>query len=158
MDLRCSNFGCNHVELDNFTDPVSPALQIDDTVDVSDARIPLTSVPATELPTCPRCKSLLRPGVVWFGESLPTLAVDRIDDFLAERQKIDLMLVIGTSAVVYPAAGYIEMARSKGARVAVINTEAPDSVASELRADDWFFQGDAGVIVPRILEPLLGEP
>jgi NAD-dependent SIR2 family protein deacetylase len=65
------------------------------------------------------------------------------------------MLVIGTSSKVYPAAGYTEIARRNGARVAVINMDAEDAIG--LRHGDWFFQGDAGEIVPEILKSVVGE-
>ena len=65
------------------------------------------------------------------------------------------MLVIGTSSVVYPAAGYTEEARRKGARVAVINMDPND--AKGLQRGDWFFQGDAAEIVPELLRGVVGE-
>ena len=68
-----------------------------------------------------------------------------------------MMLVVGTSAVVHPAASYIDIARSRGARVAVVNTEPPNQAASKLHTGDWFFQGDAGVIVPQILYAVIGK-
>lgn len=70
---------------------------------------------------------------------------------------VDLMLVIGTSSRVWPAAGYVDEARDKGARVAVINMDPDDLPGSGLDYGDWFFQGDAGVIVPEILKSVIGE-
>jgi len=75
---------------------------------------------------------------------------------MSDKKGIDLLIVIGTSAQVYPAAGYIASARARGARVAVVNTERPDQEASRLEDGDWFFQGDAAVIVPKMLEPVTG--
>ena len=66
-------------------------------------------------------------------------------------------MVIGTSAKVYPAAGYVDSARAKGARVAVINMDPGDIPASGMRSGDWFFQGDAGEIMPEILKSVIGE-
>lgn len=74
-----------------------------------------------------------------------------------DKAGIDLILVIGTSASVYPAAGYIQSARHKGARVAIVNMERPDTQASKLKEGDWFFQGDAGEIIPKILEGVVGK-
>lgn len=71
--------------------------------------------------------------------------------------KIDLMLVIGTSSRVWPAAGYAEQARAKGARVAVVNMDPNDMGKGTFTSKDWFFQGDAGVIVPEILKSVTGE-
>ncbi|MCJ1478420.1 hypothetical protein MMC13_007100, partial [Lambiella insularis] len=123
-------------------------------LDVSDDRIPLPQIDENDLPRCPKCKrDILRPGVVWFGEMLPQDTLQAVDDFIGESETIDLMLVIGTSAKVYPAAGYVNAARQKGARVAVINTDRADvpKVQNGLRSDDWIFEGDAGVVIPEIL-------
>jgi NAD-dependent deacetylase sirtuin 5 len=71
-----------------------------------------------------------------------------------------LILVIGTTATVWPAAGYVSEATSKGAKVAVINMDGLDGelgAASNLRDDDFLFQGDASKILPEILKPIIGE-
>lgn len=91
--------------------------------------------------------------MVWFGEMLPQRTVAAIDDFVAAGDRVDLLLVIGTSSTVYPAAGYVGRARARGARVAVVNVERTDA----LQDGDWFFQGDAGVVVPELLRPVVGE-
>lgn len=70
------------------------------------------------------------------------------------------MLVIGTSSRVYPAAEYVDTARGHGARVAVINIDPNDLAGRRskgLTPRDWFFQGDASVIVPEILKPVIGD-
>lgn len=124
--------------------------------DIADINVPIPDVSREELPHCPKCKhELLRPGVVWFGESLPTSTMSEIDRFIHTAEPIDLMLVIGTSSVVYPAAGYTQIARAKGARVAVINPDPND--ARGLTKRDWFFQGDAAAIVPELLKSVIGE-
>jgi len=125
-------------------------------VDISDVNVPIPTVKHEDLPQCPSCKkNLLRPGVVWFGENLPETAVDAVDAFFNPEDKVDLMLVIGTSSKVYPAAGYALKARKLGARVAVINMDPAD--ATVLTDKDWFFEGDAAVIVPEILKSVIGE-
>ncbi|KAI4097759.1 MAG: hypothetical protein LQ344_000031 [Seirophora lacunosa] len=125
-------------------------------VDISDAEIPMPSIPAERLPRCPKCKTgLLRPGVVWFGEALPTKTMDAVDRFV-EEGKIDLMLVIGTSAQVFPAARYVWEARAKGARVAVFNMDKQDGKKG-LTKQDWLFHGDAGILLPQLLETVIGE-
>ena len=129
-------------------------------LDISDDRVQLPQIPHEELPQCPKCgDGLLRPGVVWFGESLPSKTIKAVDKFIDEPRNIDLILVIGTSAKVYPAAGYVDEARAKGARVAVINMDRTDMPGgrSGLRANDWFFEGDAAKILPQILEPIIGD-
>lgn len=171
FDIKCTNYDCDFVDKDNFTDPVVPALQIprdlndpSKEADISSAAVQLQKIPVDQLPHCPKCaKGLLRPGVVWFGEPLPLKTLQAVDHWLycsgggGKTEKIDLMLVVGTSAAVYPAAGYIAKARNAGAKVAVINTEPPDQVAGKLQPGDWFFQGDAGKILPQILEPVIGS-
>ncbi|KAI9657872.1 MAG: hypothetical protein M1831_004108 [Alyxoria varia] len=165
FDIRCTGFDCDYTEKDNFKDPIVPALDIpkdpsqpDGEYDISNAEVPLRNITPTELPHCPKCKhNLLRPGVVWFGESLPASTLERVDAWMHGPDKIDLLLVVGTSALVYPAAGYIAKAKARGARVAVINTERPDKGASNLKPGDWFFQGDAGSLVPQILESVTGQ-
>ncbi|KAB8219420.1 DHS-like NAD/FAD-binding domain-containing protein [Aspergillus novoparasiticus] len=126
-------------------------------VDISDGRVPLAPLSSDVLPHCPECKDgLLRPGVVWFGESLPSQTLDMVDSWMRSGP-IDLILVIGTSSRVYPAAGYVDKARARGARVAVVNMDRNDVGSSGLKPGDWFFQGDAGTIVPEILKETIGE-
>ena len=74
-------------------------------------------------PRCGRCGNLVRPGVVWFGEMLPPGAMEA-----AERaaQACDVMLVVGTSGAVWPAAGLAGMARRSGAHVAIVNPHASE--------------------------------
>ncbi|KAI5274903.1 SIR2 family histone deacetylase [Aureobasidium subglaciale] len=172
FNVKCTSFYCSY-HAENFTDPIVPALAIpfdgsDPTtkdaleerkeMDISDADVRLPSLKMTDLPKCPEChQGLLRPGVVWFGESLPSKVLNTVDTFINDSSKIDLILVIGTSARVYPAAGYVDDARAKGARVAVINADAEDIPAGGLGDKDWFFEGDAAQIVPNILRSVIGE-
>jgi NAD+-dependent protein deacetylase sirtuin 5 len=129
-------------------------------LDISDASVPIPKLTYNDLPRCPKCKEkLLRPGVVWFGEFLPEHTITAVEEWINSPPRIDLMLVIGTSAKVWPAAGYIDKARAKGARVAVVNMDPNDvpGASMGIREVDWFFQGDAGVIVPEILKSVIGE-
>lgn len=127
-------------------------------LDISDENVPLPALSRDVLPHCPECKEgLLRPGVVWFGESLPLHTLEMVDNWLHSGPGVDLILVIGTSARVYPAAGYVDKARARGARVAVVNMDRNDVGYSGLKEGDWFFQGDAGVIVPEILKGVIGD-
>lgn len=67
-------------------------------------------------------------------------------------------MVIGTTAQVYPAAGYVTKARNKGARVAVINVDGGDlGAAGNLGTGDFLFEGNAADILPEILKPVIGE-
>lgn len=129
-------------------------------VDISDERNPIPELASADLPHCPKCKDgLLRPGVVWFGESLPMDTLTAVDTWIEAAPKIDLMLVIGTSSRVWPAAGYVDTAREKGARVAVVNMDPSDIPGRRggLDQGDWFFEGDAGAIVPEILKSVIGD-
>jgi NAD-dependent deacetylase sirtuin 5 len=61
---------------------------------------------------------------------------------------------------VYPAASYVNQARERGARIAVVNMDGLDGelgAASNLRRGDFLFQGDAAKILPEILKPVIGE-
>lgn len=69
-------------------------------------------------PHCPDCGARLRPGVVWFREPLPEDNLRRAEQ---AAQNCDVMLVIGTSGVVYPAAGLVETALAFGAKLIEIN-------------------------------------
>ena len=69
-----------------------------------DATAPFGDVP----PRC-ACGALLRPDVVWFGEMLPSGAMERAAELIRDA---DLLLVIGTSGIVYPAAGLVAVHRS----------------------------------------------
>lgn len=101
-------------------------------------------VPIAILPICRHCKGLLRPHIVWFGESLFPSDLARCASAL---QSCDVLLVIGTSGVVYPAAGFATVAKEAGAFVAEINLEPTPH--SELV--DLSLQGRAKDLVPLLL-------
>ena len=87
---------------------------------------------------------MLRPGVVWFGEPLPQ---DVWASAEAAARCCDLLFVIGTSAVVYPAAGLAHLAKASGARVIEINVaETP-----LLRDIDKFLLGPSGELLPQLI-------
>jgi NAD-dependent deacetylase len=104
-------------------------------------RIDLAAPPA--LRACPRCGAPLRPAVVWFGEALQTEDLQRA----VERCQCDVLLVVGTSATVHPAAGLIDVARSAGAEIVIVNT-APSEASDRA---DLELLGPAGAILPAIL-------
>ena len=72
-------------------------------------------------PRCPHCGAYLRPDVVWFEETLPEHALARAED---AARRAEVMLVVGTSAEVWPAAGLAHTAKTAGARIVEINTQA----------------------------------
>jgi NAD-dependent deacetylase len=90
--------------------------------DWRDDRVPLPALP----PTCPHCGALVRPGVVWFGEALDPDVVSAATDAAA----CDVFLTIGTSSVVYPAAGLVHQARRGGAFTVEVNLDATDASAT----------------------------
>lgn len=93
-------------------------------------------------PYCDRCGNMLRPNVVWFGEALSIHTLAAAEE---AAQDCDLMLVVGTSGVVYPAAG---LARRAAGKVVIINpepTELDDAADAVLR-------GKAAQALPELLE------
>ncbi|MEI2779356.1 MAG: NAD-dependent deacylase [Tetrasphaera sp.] len=81
-------------------------------------QLPEEPVERLSPPTCAACFGLVRPGVVFFGEPLP---VDPWEAAVIACEEADLVLSVGTSGIVYPAAGLPALARSCGAVVAEIN-------------------------------------
>jgi NAD-dependent deacetylase len=102
-------------------------------------------VPLPELPTCPECGDLLRPHVVWFGEALDPGDLERAYD---ASRSCQVMLVVGTSAVVQPAASLALVSREQGARVVEINLEATPYT----HLLDAALHGKAGTLVPQLVE------
>lgn len=108
----------------------------------------------SNMPACGRCNargklSLLRPHIVWFGETLDPADLARIDDFIREGAKERLVfLAAGTSGVVYPAAGLVDVSRRRGAETWLVNAEPPDNRHSFKH----FAQGKSGEILPRLFQ------
>jgi NAD-dependent deacetylase len=80
--------------------------------------VPEQSVERVDPPTCAHCGGLVRPGVVWFGELLP---LEAWEQSVALVEEADLVLVVGTSGIVHPAAGLPVLARGAGAFVVELN-------------------------------------
>jgi NAD-dependent deacetylase len=95
-------------------------------------------------PRCPKCRDILRPDVVWFGEYLPETVLREAHEACL---RCDAMLVVGTSGVVQPAASLPYVAARTGSIVIDVNPEADE--LSEMA--DMFLRGKAGVIVPQLL-------
>lgn len=171
--VRCFDDSCGFEE-ENWDVPIIPQLPVTEppgVLDSADGSSSTTAVSVDELPHCPKCKiNLLRPATVWFGESLPGGKVAQVEEWLRGSKSelsvhaggtngddnVDLMLVIGTSAMVWPAAGYIGRARKAGARVAFFNMEEKFAGAARPEDQDWMFLGDAAELVPKALEGVLG--
>ncbi len=119
---RCNNSVCSYQR---------------DSIDVS---APLT--------LCPQCESsYLRPSVVWFGESLSAHVLDQVTEKTA---RCDLFISVGTSAEVYPAAGFADLAQSNSARILEIN---PNVTVLSTRAD-WVIAEPAGKVFQSLMEAL----
>ncbi|KAJ4345566.1 uncharacterized protein N0V89_011699 [Didymosphaeria variabile] len=170
--VRCFDDACDYEE-ENYNIPIIPQLPVTEppgVLDSADSRSATSGVSIDELPHCPKCRvNLLRPATVWFGEGLPEAKVNHLNGWLCggdletsvdansavQDKKVDLMLVIGTSATVWPAAGYIGRARKAGARLAFFNMEAKSAGVSRPEEDEWMFLGDAAELVPKALEGFL---
>jgi len=102
-----------------------------------------------EPPQCSRCQNLLRPGVVWFGESLDHSILAKCLQILT--QECDVLLVVGTSGVVYPVADFPRVAKQHGAILLEFNlTETPISLIADYR-----FSAPAEKTLPSFTETLL---
>ncbi len=124
MQTRCSREGCRTKPFD-------------------DERLYMSYV---EIPKCPECGAILRPHVCWFGE-VP-YSMDRIFEQL---RICNLLLTVGTSGVVEPAASFVRMARLNHARAIYVGPEEP--------ANRPFFDevvlGKAGEVLPQLVQQLL---
>jgi len=99
-------------------------------------------------PRCPACGGMLRPDVVWFGEAIPAAALEAAQQ-AAER--CDVFLSIGTSSLVYPAAGLMEIALRNDAILVEINpSQTPVTKLAE-----FALTGSAGEILPQLSAALL---
>jgi len=103
---------------------------------------PSGDAPGLELPTCV-CGALLRPDVIWFGEALEPGNIERAMD---AARACDVLLVVGTSAVVYPAAALPRVAHGAGALVVEINVEDTPLTAEA----DVVLRGPAAVVLPAL--------
>ncbi len=97
-----------------------------------------------ELPRCLKCEALLRPDIVWFGEGINA---NDLEQSIQSCRACDLMLVIGTSAVVQPAASFASIAKEAGAYLVEINP-----VPSLSGLSDVTLVGKAAEIVPKIVD------
>ncbi|XP_071121108.1 NAD-dependent protein deacylase sirtuin-5, mitochondrial-like isoform X1 [Mytilus edulis] len=144
---RCTK--CEEV-IENRLSPICPALADKGEPDpkAKDAKIPVD-----QLPKCKKagCGGLLRPHVVWFGESLDPAVMDSAEN---ELDHCDLCLVVGTSSVVYPAAMFAPKVASRGVPVAEFNPEKTD-VTNSL---GYHFHGPAGSFLPEALARHPSEP
>ncbi|XP_078735749.1 NAD-dependent protein deacylase sirtuin-5, mitochondrial [Lampetra fluviatilis] len=143
---RCTS--CGHVE-SNYDSPITPALQ---GKGAPDPNTPDAAIPEELLPRCVQggCGGLLRPHVVWFGESLDSGVMDRV---YAELDSCDLCIVAGTSSVVYPAAMFAPQVAGRGVPVAEFNIETTPVT----QGFGFHFEGPCGQTLPTALAPHKNE-
>ena len=92
FNLKCSVSSCGYIE-PNVASPICESLR--GTEYMVEKGVLDPEIPASTLPRCSKCNALARPGVVWFGETIPALKA--IDALVA---RADLCLVVGTSSMV----------------------------------------------------------
>jgi NAD-dependent deacetylase len=107
--------------------------------------LPLEEISLATLPPCCGCGGVLKPAGVFFGEPIPPQALYRAYE---ESRACDVMLVIGTSAVVYPAADMPCVAKEAGAQVIEIN---PERTSLTSGVSDFIIQEKAGIAIPQIV-------
>jgi len=96
-------------------------------------------------PVCKECGNFIKPDVVFFGESLPPIAVAKAMEY---SKTCDLMLVLGSSLVVYPIAMAPNLAKQAGAKIVIINNEQTDKD----HLADIIINESLGVVMPLVLE------
>lgn len=143
---RCMN--CAH-EVSNYSSPICAALEGKGAPDpdVDDAHLPVHQLPRCEQTGC---RGLLRPAVVWFGETLDSDVLTRAEAVL---DACDLCLIVGTSSVVYPAAMFAPQVAQRGVPVAEFNMEHTPATMSF----KFHFHGPCGTTLPPALAPHQAE-
>ncbi len=109
------------------------------------ARIEITDQP----PHCPECGGLLKPDFVFFGEPIPTEAYTKAFD---HAHRADVMLVIGTTGIVYPAAMIPMEAKAGGATIIEVNLEPSEYTTQGIT--DIFLQGRATEVMTKLLDEI----
>ncbi|MDP1715277.1 MAG: NAD-dependent deacylase [Anaerolineales bacterium] len=99
------------------------------------------------VPRCEKCDGLLRPDVVWFGESLPRA---ELESAVSAAREAQIFFSIGTSGVVQPAAALAHAARNNGSVIVEINAE-PTPLTPKV---DFAFHGKSGEILPELVKAL----
>lgn len=101
-----------------------------------------------KIPKCSNCEKILKPAVVFFGEMIPQ---DALYESQRYAEEADVVLVVGTSAIVYPAAGIPAVAKRNGAKIIEFNLEETGLTHS---GTDVFVQGPAGTTLPALVKLL----
>lgn len=107
------------------------------------------AIDAEALITCSHCDGYIRPDIVWFGESLPVQAWQTAEEAAAD---CEVFISIGTSSLVYPAAGLSQLAKQNGAKVIEINPNpTPNTIV------DIIIKEKAGLIMPLLVKQITGS-
>lgn len=104
------------------------------------------------VPTCPRCGAPLRPDIVFFGEMIPPFQRDAVEEAL---DACDLFVAVGSSATVYPAAMFVNVARHQGARTIYVNLQPIEALGGEGHFGEEYL-GPAEELLPRLFTPQAG--
>lgn len=99
-----------------------------------------------ELIACPQCGGYIRPDIVWFGESLPVEAWQQAEEAAAN---CEVFISIGTSSLVYPAAGLAQLAKQNGAKIIEINPNPTPSTVVDIT-----LAAKAGAVMPLLVSTL----
>jgi NAD-dependent SIR2 family protein deacetylase len=130
------------LDMDGFIEELNPGITKDQTVEFTpdgDAEVEATA--DFRIPSCPKCDGVLKPDVVFFGESVPTA---RVSQSMAELEKVDALLVAGSSLTVNSGMRFARAASKQGKPIVIVNIgptradeiaiakiEAPTSIALE---------------------------
>ena len=151
LESRCSGFTLITQNVDGLHDlagSTHPLKLHGDIWEVRCARCSYSgvnrNVPLNDIPPRCECGALLRPNIVWFGESLPADVLNRA---WAASEQADLFLVVGTSALVHPAASLPLVAKRSGARVVEINLE-PTAISDQV---DISLLAKSGELLPQLI-------
>ncbi|KAF8963435.1 DHS-like NAD/FAD-binding domain-containing protein [Flammula alnicola] len=133
---------------EDFSNPLCPALgeAEEDIQNYTDAGSKNHDIPLDQLPRCPKCQELARPGVVWFGEKPYHLEEINLLVF-----KADMCLVIGTSSTVHPAAGYAYRVQRRKGHVAVFNLDPSEKDENA----NSVFRGGCEEVLPHVFPELV---
>lgn len=102
------------------------------------------------LPTCAQCGGAVRPHIVWFGEQLDPAHLREVERFMTRAGPKLVFLAVGTSGLVYPAAGLVERAKAVGGRAWLIDAAPSDEHAARF---DEVLVGKSGELLPELFAP-----
>lgn len=102
---------------------------------------------APPMPRCEKCQGAIRPHIVWFGETLDPSHLEQVDAFIEAAGEHLVFLAVGTSGLVYPAAGMVDAARDVGGATWLIDAAPSDDYAARF---DHVLRGKSGEILPAL--------